>query len=84
MDSKHPTDQTTIAFALDHPNEAAAELAKLRALKTWLITMLEPVHAQLKKSMPEGLSVIQQGAEYAERAGLGRGAISAALEQLKK
>lgn len=84
MDSKRPTDQATIAFVLDYPNEAAEELAKLRALKAWLIQTLEPVHAQLQKPMPEGLSVYEQGGEYAERSGLGRGAIGVALAELKK
>jgi hypothetical protein len=79
-----PTDQTVITFVLDCPDEAADELAKLRALKAWLISTLEPVQAQLQKPMPEGLSVYEQGGEYAERSGLGRGAINAALEQLKK
>ena len=77
------SDQTT-AFVLDSPNEAAEELAKLRALKTWLITMLEPAHAQLQKPMPEGLSAHEQHLEYAGRSGVGRGAIGAALERLKK
>jgi hypothetical protein len=31
MDSKHPTDQTTIAFVLDFPEEAAAKIEQLRA-----------------------------------------------------
>jgi hypothetical protein len=33
MHSDHPTDQTTIAFVLDYPNEAAEELERLRKIQ---------------------------------------------------
>lgn len=84
MDRKHPTDQTTITFVRDCPNEAAEELAKLRALKAWLIRTLEMGHRQLEKPMPEGLEIGDLMGEYAERSGVGRGTISAALAELKK
>lgn len=77
-------DQTTITFVLDNPNEAAEELAKLRALKAWLIRTLEMGHRQLEKPMPEGLEIGDLMGEYAERSGVGRGTISAALAELKK
>jgi hypothetical protein len=78
------TDQTTIAFVLDYPNEAAEELAKLRALKAWLIQTLEPALNQLLMPTPAGLDLLGMAGEYAERAGYARGAISAALEELQK
>lgn len=78
------SNQEIITFVLDCPNEAAEELAKLRALKAWLISTLEPVFAQLAKPMPDGLDLVGTMGEYAERSGLGRGAISAALDELQK
>lgn len=73
-----------ITFVRDNPIEAAAELQRLRSLKAWLIRTLEMGHRQLEKPMPEGLDVLDLMGEYAERSGVGRGTIGAALAELKK
>lgn len=78
------TDQTTIAFVLDFPNEAAEELERLRNLKAWLITNLKSAHQHLLAPMPENLELYQQHGEYAERCGYARGTIAAALDELQK
>jgi hypothetical protein len=78
------TEQTTIAFVLDFPNEAAEELARLRSLKAWLINTLTSARSHLLAPMPENLEPYQQHGEYAERCGYARGTIEAALEQLQK
>jgi hypothetical protein len=78
------SNQEIMAFVLDCPNEAAEELEQLRALKAWLIQTLEPALNQLLMPMPAGLDLLGMAGEYAERAGYARGAISAALDELKK
>jgi hypothetical protein len=78
------TDQSVITFVLDNPNEAADELAKLRALKSWLIEMHTLALNKLLEPMPAGLDMLGTLGEYAERSGLGRGAISAVLDELQK
>lgn len=62
MDSKYPTDQTTIAFVLDYPNEAADELAKLRAKNAELRAALQ-AYVDEAKSQPMG----KPGSPFAER-----------------
>lgn len=78
------TNQELIAYVLDEPERAAAELHRLRALKAWLIRTLEMAHTQLEKPMPERLGIRELMGEYAERSGVGRGTIGAALAELKK
>jgi hypothetical protein len=84
MDSKHPTDQDLIAFVRNDPVKAAAELQRLRSLKAWLIATFEMAQTQLAKPMPDGLDLVGLMGEYAERSGVGRGTITAALSELKK
>lgn len=76
--------QELIAFVSNEPVKAAAELQRLRALKAWLITTLEMAQTQLTKPMPDGLDLVGVMGEYAERSGVGRGTIGAALSELKK
>jgi hypothetical protein len=71
-------------FVLDEPLKAAAELQRLRELKAWLIRTLEMGQRQLEKPMPEGLEIGDLMGEYAERSGVGRGTIGAALSELRK
>ena len=78
------SDQTTIAFVLDYPNEAAQELERLRQVKAWLIINLTSAHKHLLAPMPENLELYQTHGEYAERCGYARGTIAAALEELQK
>jgi hypothetical protein len=78
------SDQTTIAFVLDNPNEAAEELERLRQLRAWLIINLTSAHKHLLAPIPENLEPYQQHGEYAERCGYARGTIAAALDELKK
>lgn len=78
------SNQDLLTFVRNEPVKAAAELQRLRDLKAWLIQTLEMGQRQLEQPMPDKLDLVGLMGEYAERSGVGRGTIGAALAELKK
>lgn len=66
------TDQTTIAFVLDFPNEAAEELERLRSVQADLVAALQAYVDEANTHVMKG----QPGSPFAVRLAAGKAALA--------